>query len=196
MGCFACPCSSGVADVAVSLDRLALPGEVAAGWLMKKGRKVRTKRRRFFVLKVGALEYYEDEGRATLKGTIPLWPRTVVSFVAKGPDADRGKIRVKHAEAGDERDLYASSVAEAEAWVGALERLQEDCRRGGAREGYLHKRGGWSRGGKTGDSSSLQHECAARSFRKKHPRFEGAPRDDRPSKNEPKRVETDRERSL
>ena len=144
MGCFACPCSSGVADVAVSLDRLALPGEVAAGWLMKKGRKVRTKRRRFFVLKVGALEYYEDEGRATLKGTIPLWPRTVVSFVAKGPDADRGKIRVKHAEAGDERDLYASSVAEAEAWVGALERLQEDCRRGGAREGYLHKRGGWS----------------------------------------------------
>jgi hypothetical protein len=31
---------------------------------------------------------------------------------------------------------------------------------------------------------------------KKHPRFEGAPRDDRPSQNQPKRAETGRERSL
>ena len=36
----------------------------------------------------------------------------------------------------------------------------------------------------------------ARSFRKKHRRFESAPRDDRSSKNEPKRVDHGRERSL
>ena len=46
------------------------------------------------------------------------------------------------------------------------------------------------------DSSSLRHECRARAFQKKHPRVESAPRDDRLSKNEPKRVENDRDRSL
>ena len=46
------------------------------------------------------------------------------------------------------------------------------------------------------DSTSLQRECSARLFRKKHPRFEIVPRDDRPSKNQPKRVENGRARSL
>ena len=36
----------------------------------------------------------------------------------------------------------------------------------------------------------------ARSFPRKDPRVESAPRDDRPSKNEPKRMENDRARSL
>ena len=36
----------------------------------------------------------------------------------------------------------------------------------------------------------------ARAFRKKHPRFETVPRDDRSSKNQPKRVENGRDRSL
>ena len=48
-----------------------------------------------------------------------------------------------------------------------------------------------------GDSTSLQRECSrARAFRKQHPCFESAPRDDRSSKNQPKRVETGRARSL
>ena len=36
----------------------------------------------------------------------------------------------------------------------------------------------------------------ARAFRKPHPRFESAPRDDRSSKNQPKRAENERDRSL
>jgi hypothetical protein len=36
----------------------------------------------------------------------------------------------------------------------------------------------------------------ARAFRKKHPRFETVPRDDRSSKNQPKRVENGRDMSL
>ena len=47
-----------------------------------------------------------------------------------------------------------------------------------------------------GDSTSLQRECSARAFRKQHPRVESAPRDDRSSKNQPKRAENDRDRSL
>ena len=47
------------------------------------------------------------------------------------------------------------------------------------------------------DSSSLQHECSARARSgKKHPCFETVPRDDRSSKNQPKRVEHGRERRL
>lgn len=111
---------------------------------MKKGRKVRTKRRRFFVLKFGVLEYYEDESRSAAKGSIPLWPRTMVSFVHKGPDAAKGKLRIKHPEIPEERDLYASSQREAERWVQALESAAEAARRGGAKEGSLMKRGGWS----------------------------------------------------
>jgi hypothetical protein len=40
---------------------------------------------------------------------------------------------------------------------------------------------------------SVPRACA---FQKKHPRFESAPRDDRSSKNQPKRVENDRDKSL
>ena len=48
-----------------------------------------------------------------------------------------------------------------------------------------------------GDSTSLQRECSARARSgKKHPRFESAPRDDRSSKNQPKRVENGRDMSL
>ena len=48
-----------------------------------------------------------------------------------------------------------------------------------------------------GDSTSLQRECFARARSgKKHPRFETVPRDDRSSKNQPKRVEIGRARSL
>ena len=47
------------------------------------------------------------------------------------------------------------------------------------------------------DSSSLQRECSARARSgKNHPRFEAVPRDDRSSKNQPKRVENGRDRSL
>ena len=45
-------------------------------------------------------------------------------------------------------------------------------------------------------SMPLQRECSARAFRNQHPRFESAPRDDRSSKNQSKRVENGRERSL
>ena len=52
-------------------------------------------------------------------------------------------------------------------------------------------------GQQKGDSTSLQRECSARARSgKKHPRFESAPRDDRSSKNQPKRVENGRDRSL
>ena len=51
-------------EEAFTVERLALAGERGAGWLMKKGRKVHTKKRRFFVLKVGVLEYFEDESRS------------------------------------------------------------------------------------------------------------------------------------
>ena len=48
-----------------------------------------------------------------------------------------------------------------------------------------------------GDSTSLQRECSARARSGKSiPRFESAPRDDRPSKKQPKRVENGRDRSL
>ena len=51
--------------------------------------------------------------------------------------------------------------------------------------------------GRKGDSTSLQRECSARARSgKKHPRFETVPRDDRSSKNQPKRAETGRARSL
>ena len=52
-------------------------------------------------------------------------------------------------------------------------------------------------GQEKGDSTSLQRECSARArFGNQHPRFESAPRDDRSSKNQPKRAENDRDRSL
>ena len=52
-------------------------------------------------------------------------------------------------------------------------------------------------GQEKGDSTSLQRECFARArFEIQHPRFESAPRDDRSSKNQPKRAENGRERSL
>jgi len=48
-----------------------------------------------------------------------------------------------------------------------------------------------------GDSTSLQRECSARArSRTKHPGFETIPRHDRLSKDQPKRVENDRDRSL
>jgi hypothetical protein len=47
------------------------------------------------------------------------------------------------------------------------------------------------------DSTSLQRECSARGARQKHrPRFEATPRDDRSSKNKPKRAENGPDRSL
>ena len=54
----------------------------------------------------------------------------------------------------------------------------------------------WRPGQQKGDSMSLQRDCSARAFQKQHPRFESAPRDDRSSKNQPKRAENDRDRSL
>jgi len=142
-GC--CPFSLAEPAAAFDVAALACGGELGAGWLLKKGRKVPTKKRRFFVLRVGALAYYEDESRATLKGTVPLWPRTVVSFDARGPGAERGKMRVRHPELAEERDLYAATRAECAAWVAAIEGAQRTGREGGSREGRLHKRGGWTR---------------------------------------------------
>ena len=54
-----------------------------------------------------------------------------------------------------------------------------------------------STGAAKGDSTSLQRESSARArCKRKHPRFESAPRDDRSSKNKPKRVENGRDMSL
>ena len=52
-------------------------------------------------------------------------------------------------------------------------------------------------GQQKGDSTSLQRECSARARSEtKHPSFETVPRDDRSSKNQPKRVENGRDMSL
>ena len=125
---------------------------------------------------VSASELATARGRVDARATGD-WARTV-SAVGMGkhlaPDDPSAFIVCTPAAS---LVLRAGSAADRDAWVDAI----ASCLPG------QHK----------SDSSSLQCECFARArYRKTHPRFETVPRDDRSSKNQPKRVENGRDMSL
>ncbi|KAH8096570.1 hypothetical protein JL720_3949 [Aureococcus anophagefferens] len=64
----------------------------------------------------------------------------------------------------------------------SLTALDPKLKRRAPRESQHHGLHGREAGQDKGDSTSLQRECSARAFWKKHPRFETVPRDDRSSK--------------
>ena len=129
-----------------------------------------------------------DAVAAAVDGHAPLEPDRAYAGLFREPGARLASLAHQAATAGSLRGakrrernaIFARAANLTAAGLGARPELRGCAAR--VRAGF---------------SSSLQRECSARACSgKQHPRFETVPRDDRSSKNRPKRVENGRERSL
>jgi len=114
---------SGVAEELVAAEPLE-------GWLHKRGRAVKSVRRRYFVLGGEDLRYYEDESKASCKGEIPLsaQSRVLTANALNGAPAfaltygPGENMIILAAEGSEERQRWMESLRNA---VGRLETIRK-----------------------------------------------------------------------
>ena len=141
-----------------------------------------------------------------VRASLPFAATAAAARLALAPDAagrlavERGLVRLARLVAEEAREGRAgggavAAAAEVEGRHGRAVVAARRRRRAAADHRAVGPHA--EPGPHEGDATSLQRECAARARSgKKRPRFEAVPRDDRSSKNQPKRVEHGRERSL
>tara|TARA_B100001094_G_C17850181_1_gene632274 strand:- start:329 stop:667 length:339 start_codon:yes stop_codon:yes gene_type:complete len=97
------------------------------GWLLKRGKAVKSVRRRYFVLDDEFLRYFESESKATCKGEISLsaQSRVLTANTLNGAPA----FAVTYGPGDDMIVLAAESPQERQVWIeslrGQVKRLQE-----------------------------------------------------------------------
>eukprot|EP00002_Diphylleia_rotans_P009251 TRINITY_DN1932_c0_g1_i6.p1 TRINITY_DN1932_c0_g1~~TRINITY_DN1932_c0_g1_i6.p1 ORF type:complete len:570 (+),score=104.47 TRINITY_DN1932_c0_g1_i6:120-1829(+) len=87
------------------------------GYLKKEGLFVRNPKKRWFILRKGVLEYYENEFRTSAcLGTISLGRRSRLDVDAKNPE----NFSIKDSKSGRHFRIIAASVEEANDWIESI----------------------------------------------------------------------------
>jgi hypothetical protein len=120
-----------MASVSSSVSVASLGTPTKSGYLTKQGRKFKTWRRRWFVLKNDALWYFKTPTDGDKKGVIYLEPTSICKIEQDLKKKSKEKITFFSVSTSIRKCLiYADDESEAKVWIKLINQAIEEKKRG------------------------------------------------------------------